>query len=221
MGKNKKTHKNKKDQKASTVEIVCILDRSGSMMHLAPEVIGSYNEFIQKQSKEEGKAKVTLVLFDNDYEVVYSRIKLKNVPALTPDVYFARGLTSMYDAIGKTLTSEDFKDKKDVMVLIQTDGYENSSHEYNKVSIKALIEEKEKLGWDFIFLGANIDTVQAGASMGVVASKTASFNATPEGVRGAYTTMSSVTTNYRKTKLDEFNAKAFVDNQKDKGKKDD
>lgn len=184
--------------KSEAVEILCILDRSGSMGFLAEEVINSFNQFIEDQKKEEGKARVTLVLFDNNYEKVYESVKLKKVPELTSKTYFARGLTSLYDAIGKTITDCD---AKDAMVLIQTDGFENSSQEFNQTSVKKLIKEKEALGWDFIFLGANIDTVAVGTGFGMAASKSVSYANSTDGVKGAFMNMSAVTSDYRKTKL--------------------
>lgn len=182
----------------SKVQIICILDRSGSMGFLAPEVINSYNTFIQDQQKEKGKAAVTLVLFDDKYEVIYEGLSLKKVPELTSEVYFARGMTAMYDAIGKTISSND---AKDAMVLINTDGYENGSQEYTKDSIKKLITEKEALGWDFIFLGANIDAASEGASFGMAANKSVQFEASFDGIKDAYTVMSNATSSYRASKL--------------------
>ncbi len=202
-----------KKNKEPVVDIICILDRSGSMMGLQDEVINSFNEFIQDQRKEAGKARVTLVLFDDKYEVVYEGMKLKKVPELTSETYFARGMTSLYDAIGKTLTNVDVKD---AMVLIQTDGHENSSQEFNQSRIKSLIKEKEDLGWDFIFLGANIDAASVGSSFGLHASKTSQFDASDAGIKTAYATMNATASVYRKSKLDDFQEK-----NKGKGEIDD
>ncbi len=193
-----------KKNKAPVIDIICILDRSGSMMSLQDEVVNSFNEFISDQRKEKGKARVTLVLFDDKYEVVYDRIKLKDVPELTREVYFARGMTSLLDAVGKTIKASD---AKDAMVLIQTDGHENSSREFKKADIKALIKEKEDQGWDFLFLGANIDTVSVGSGIGIAASKTASFAANDAGVKNAYASMSKMSSEYRSMKLQDFEDK--------------
>ncbi len=190
-----------KKNKAPVIDIICILDRSGSMMSLQDEVVNSFNEFISDQRKEKGKARVTLVLFDDKYEVVYERIKLKDVPELTREVYFARGMTSLLDAVGKTIKASD---AKDAMVLIQTDGHENSSREFKKADIKALIKEKEDQGWDFLFLGANIDTVSVGSGIGIAATKTASFAANDAGVKNAYASMSKMSSEYRSMKLKDF-----------------
>jgi hypothetical protein len=181
------------------VQIICILDRSGSMGPLASDVIGSYNTFIEQQQKEPGEAEVTLVLFDTQYEVVYDKMDLKNVPELTSKEYFARGNTSLLDAIGRAVSTCD---SKDAMVLIQTDGEENSSCEYTKDMIKKLIDDKENLGWDFIFLGANIDAISAGGSFGMKCGKSFQYDATGSGVTQAFSAMSNATTSYRSSKSD-------------------
>ncbi len=186
------------------VHIICILDRSGSMGNLAEEVIGSFNEFLADQRKEKGRAKLTLVLFDDKYEVVYDKIKLKDVPDLTSKEYFTRGMTSMYDAVGKTLTSID---DPDAIVLIQTDGYENSSQEYNQHQVKTLIDSKEALGWKFLFLGADIDTVSVGSGIGLAAGSTESFDKSSVGIKSAYMAMNSHSVSYRAQKADEFSLK--------------
>ena len=190
-----------KKKKQNAVHIVCILDRSGSMSSLQTEVINSFNNFLKEQQDEKGKAYLTLVLFDDKYEVVHDRVNIKDVPQLNEKVYFARGMTGLYDAIGKGVNS--IKDK-DVMVLIQTDGYENSSQEYTQKSIKDLISKKEDKGWDFIFLGANIDTMAEGSKMGIAASKSVSFQANSAGVEMAYMTMDASTKSYRSAKLAEW-----------------
>ena len=109
-------------------------------------------------------------------------------------------MTGLFDAIGNAVTSST---SKDVMVLIQTDGHENASQEYNKDSVKKLISEKEDLGWDFIFLGANIDAADTGSSFGIAASKSVQYEATTNGVKEAFTSMSTVTSEYRASKLSE------------------
>jgi len=182
----------------NNVEIIVILDRSGSMHGIQSDVIGGYNSFIQEQLKEKGKASVSLVLFDDKYEVVYRDRDIKEVPELTSDTYFARGSTSMFDAIGKAISEST---SENAMVLIQTDGYENTSTEWNKDSVKSLIEKKEKQGWDFIFLGADIDTAEVGGSFGMVASKSVSYDKSSFGVEAAFTSMTNSTTSYRNSKL--------------------
>jgi len=188
----------------NAVHIICVLDRSGSMASLSDEVINSFNHFLKEQQSEKGKAYLTLVLFDDRYEVVYDRVNLKNVKPIDSSIYYARGMTGLYDAIGKAINSNT---DKDAMVLIQTDGHENSSHEYNQDSIKKLIKKKEDIGWDFIFLGANIDTKTEGFKMGITASKSVSFEASANGVEQAYFSMDTATKLYRSAKLNEWETK--------------
>ena len=189
----------KKKQKA--VHIICILDRSGSMRPLAEEVINSFNGFLEEQKEEKGQAYLTLVLFDNKYDVVYDRVAIKDVEPIDKSIYFARGMTGLYDAIGMAINSCT---DNDAMVLIQTDGDENCSQEYDHKEIKKLISEKEKIGWDFIFLGANIDTMAEGHKMGIDSSKSVSFEATNNGVAMAYASMDFATKSYRSAKLAEW-----------------
>jgi len=150
-------------------EIICILDRSGSMNQMANEVINSFNHFINIQKElpiTNGEDKLTLVLFDDKYEVVHNRIPLSRTPALTSSVYFTRGMTALNDAIGKSINSVD-PTKRNVIVLIQTDGEENSSKEYKSDQIKRLIKEKENLGWEFNFVGAGLDAFKQGETFGL------------------------------------------------------
>lgn len=147
-----------------TVEIVCVLDRSGSMAGLEKDVIGGFNSFIEEQRKVKGKARVTLAIFDTQYTLVYDRIKLKNVPELTSEVYWPRGGTALNDAIGTTIAN--LKKGSKGIFLIQTDGEENASQEYTNDSIKRLVSKKEKKGWNFIYLGADIDAFGEGMSRG-------------------------------------------------------
>ena len=190
----------KKKNKNNSVHIICILDRSGSMASLQNEVINSFNNFLETQKSEKGKAYLSLVLFDDQYEVIYDKVNIKKVCPIDNTIYYARGMTSLYDAIGKTISSIC---DKNVMVLIQTDGNENSSQEYSQNAIKNIITSKEQLGWDFTFLGANIDTVKEGSKMGLSASKSISFAPTSRGVEMAYNTMSNSTSMYRSLKEDE------------------
>ena len=194
-------------EEVNAVHIVCILDRSGSMGHLAPEVIGSFNNFVNEQKAEEGKAYLTLVLFDDQYDVVYDRIDIQEVPELTSKLYYARGMTAMNDAIGKAINACT---DKDVMVLIQTDGMENMSREYKNADIKKLVSEKEALGWDFTFLGANIDTMAEGNSRGFAASKSFSFDASVQGVQTAYNSMDASTKAYRSMKSAEWDGSTLA-----------
>lgn len=183
-----------KKKKSIPTHIMCILDRSGSMSHLATDVIGSFNTFLNEQKSLDGEAFMTLVLFDNEYEVVYDKINLKDVKEIDSKIYFTRGMTALYDAVGKTIASNT--DEK-AIVLIQTDGAENSSKEYTKDSVKKLVEEKEKAGWKFIFVGANIDAASESAAIGIAKNCSVQFEANSAGLRSAYCSMSFATSDYR------------------------
>lgn len=168
------------------LHIVSILDRSGSMGGSESEVIGAYNGFIKEQrkiaKKKNIKSKATLVLFDNQYEEVYSKVKLKDVPELTSEKYFVRGMTALYDAIGKTIASFEGKDK--VIFFIETDGFENASKEFNASTLKSLVEKKKKDGWDFNFVGADLDaatTSSIASTFGISANKTMAFAKSKQG----------------------------------------
>lgn len=177
--------------------IICMLDRSGSMQSLQNEVINSFNNFIEKQKKS-GKAFLTLVLFDDEYSLILDKVKLETVKPIDESIYFARGMTALYDAIGKTLNRYPAEEK--ALVLIQTDGAENSSQEFKKADIKRIIEEKEKNNWEFVFLGANIDASSEGLSIGLSSDKTVQFAASANGIRDAYASMNA-TSNLYKNKI--------------------
>ena len=162
-----------------TTHIISILDRSGSMAGSEAEVIGAYNAFIKEQQKlakkENVTLKATLVLFDHLVETVYEKTPVEDVKELNNDTYNVRGTTALYDAVGQTINA--FKDKKRVIFFIETDGWENSSKDYSSNSIKALVKQKTDSGWDFNFVGADLDSATShslGSSMGI--SKSSAFN---------------------------------------------
>lgn len=167
-------------------EIVYILDRSGSMSGLEKDTIGGYNSFLEKQKNEEGNAVVTTVLFDDMYEMVHDRVDIKKVQPLTNKEYYARGMTALNDAIGRTITYVESRHKNALeselpaktIVVITTDGYENASKEYSIQQIKAMVEaQKEKFGWEFLFLGANIDAISAAKNIGIQSDRAVSYEA--------------------------------------------
>lgn len=178
----------------NSTELVVILDRSGSMQRLAEDTIGGFNSLIENQRKLEGKCTVTTVLFDNKVEILYQGKNIKEVPTLTSKEYFARGSTALLDAIGITINETNsrissMKEEKPnkVLVAITTDGLENSSNEYSYSSIKSLIEEKKKkLGWDFIFLGANIDAIGEANKFGIERDMAMNIKATKVGQKYAF-----------------------------------
>lgn len=188
--------------KKKATEIVFILDRSGSMSHLADDTIGGFNSFVKEQQKlDEGDAFLTLVLFDDQYDIIYESKDIDEVPVLDNKTYYARGMTALNDAIGRTIASFKPKTKSSkVVFVVTTDGYENASTEYKNKQIKELIEEKKlkKNGaWEFLFLGANIDSFSVGDSYGVSAVHTSNFTATAKGMSTMYLGISRGISDYR------------------------
>jgi uncharacterized protein YegL len=170
-------------------EIVFILDRSGSMGGLENDTIGGFNGFVRKQS-EAGQTSLTTVLFDNGYEILHNGIDAKNA-VLTNAEYFVRGTTALLDAVGKTIndvgkrlneTHEDLRPGK-VVFVITTDGLENASNEFSYDDVKRMItHQTEKYGWEFIFMGANIDAVQEGGRLGIKTGRSFNFAPSPIGI---------------------------------------
>ena len=161
-------------------DIIFILDRSGSMSGIETDTIGGFNSFINKH-KNKKNTKVTTVLFDDQYEVLYERKPITEVKKLTPKEYYVRGCTALMDAIGKTINSLDKKIKNNkVLFVITTDGLENASHEYNKEKIRKLI--KKHSNWEFIYIGANIDSYSEATQLGIRSSNTANYSKSKRGV---------------------------------------
>lgn len=156
--------------------IIFILDRSGSMACVEDETIKSYNDFLSSQRKAKGNVFVTTVLFDDKYELLYSKKNICDVKNITKKEYYARGCTALMDAIGKTIVNVDRLIAKDerVLIVIMTDGLENASIEYNKETVKKMI--KKHKNFEFVFLGANIDSYQEGTSIGISRKGIANFS---------------------------------------------
>ena len=160
--------------KYETSELVFILDRSGSMSGLEKDTIGGFNSLIQKQRKEKGKCYVSCVLFDDVQEVIYDRVPLNEVKKMTQKQYYARGCTALLDAMGgaiRHIGNVHKYSKEEIgktLFIIITDGLENSSKRYTYVTIKQMVErQKEKYGWEFIFIGANMDVIQEANKFGI------------------------------------------------------
>jgi hypothetical protein len=183
------------------VEILALLDRSGSMTSIMHEAVGAFNSFIeaQKALDTNDKVKVTLACFDNEYEVVFDRVPLQDVPELTVPMVQPRGMTGLNDAIGKLVNGAKYP-SRDTVLLIQTDGYENASNEYTSSQIKELIEAKEAAGWDVNFIGAGIDAFSVSEGLGFKLNKSLSIEASAEGMQDFGACMAATTTMYRAAK---------------------
>lgn len=176
--------------KSGLTELVFILDRSGSMSGLESDTIGGYNAMLEKQKKEPGEAIITTVLFDDKYELLHDRINLLSVAKVTDEEYFVRGSTALLDAVGKTITkignvqkhtAEDQR-AEHVMIVIITDGMENASREFSHEKVRQMIErQKSKYGWEFIFLGANIDAISTAERFGISKDRATNYNSDSEG----------------------------------------
>ena len=192
--------------KKNLTEIVFILDRSGSMSGLEADTIGGFNSMIAKQKKEAGEALVSTVLFDNESVVIHDRLPLAKVPLMTEKEYFTRGCTALLDAIGYGVEKmvniqrhlpEDERAEK-VIFVITTDGLENASKRFGYEKIRRMIErEKEQYGWEFLFLGANMDAVKEAARFGISSDRAVRFENDAQGVAVNYHVVSETVSRMR------------------------
>lgn len=187
-------------------ELVFILDRSGSMSGLEKDTIGGFNSMLEKQRKEPGDAVVSTVLFDNEIEVIHDRVVIADVPNLTDKEYFVRGCTALLDAVGgaihhignvhKYARKEDVPEK--TLFIITTDGMENASHHYTYDKVRNMIErQKERYGWEFLFLGANIDAAAEAKRFGIDESMAANYHCDEVGTVLNYEVISEAITSVR------------------------
>ena len=187
-------------------EIVFILDRSGSMAGLEEDTIDGFNAMIRKQRGEEGQALVSTVLFDNHTEVIHDRVDIQRISPMTRKEYYVRGCTALLDAVGKSIrhianvhkyAREEDRPEKTVFV-ITTDGMENASREYSYEKVRRMIEhEKEKYGWEFLFLGANIDAAKEAARFGITEDRAANYHADSQGTAVIYEAVSEAVCSVR------------------------
>lgn len=186
--------------KNNITELVFILDRSGSMSGLEGDTIGGFNSMIEKQKKLSGKAYVSTILFDNVSEVIHDRVSLEKVEPMTENDYYVRGCTALLDAIGSAIhhigNIHKYARKEDVpehtLFVITTDGMENASRNYDLKTVRKMIEQQQKkYGWEFLFIGANIDAVQTAGSFGIPKNRAVNYNADSEGTRVVYESVSN------------------------------
>ena len=206
--------------KKNLTELVFILDRSGSMAGLEKDTIGGFNAMLRKQRAEEGEAIISTLLFDNETQVIHDRLTLENVPELTEQEYYVRGCTALLDAVGgaihhignvhKYAREEDRPEK--TLFVITTDGMENASRRYTYDKVKAMIRrQKEKYGWEFLFLGANIDAAREAARFGISEDRAANYHADHKGTAVIYEAVSETVCNFRASQPMAANWKDKID----------
>ena len=208
-------------------ELVFILDRSGSMSGLESDTIGGFNSTIEAQKENEGKVYVSTVLFDHESYVLHDRVDIEQIEPMTRKDYQVRGSTALLDAIGgaihhignvhKYARAEDVPEK--TIFVITTDGYENASRFYSSADIKAKIKRQtERYGWEFLFLGANIDAVETADNLGIRRDRATNYRYDKQGVGESYTVMSCAIKNVRNCEPD-FDLADMMANEEKKRKK--
>lgn len=189
----------KNNTKNNLTELVFILDRSGSMSGLEADTIGGFNSMMERQKKEGGETLVSTVLFDDASEVIYDRVPLECVPKMTEKEYYVRGCTALLDAVGgaihhignvhKYARKEDRPQK--TLFVITTDGMENASRNYSYEKVKKMVErQQEKYGWEFLFIGANIDSISVGGRFGIRPERTVNYVHDAKGTETLYASVS-------------------------------
>ena len=194
--------------KNKTTELVFILDKSGSMAGLEKDTIGGFNALLDKQRKLPGEVRVTTVLFNQEYELLHDRVSLQGISPMTDSDYEVGGMTALLDAVGSTIQKISNVQKgtlrqhqaDQVMFVITTDGLENSSCEYTHKKIHEMIAAKKTVGWEFIFLGANIDAVATAKKFGVDEEFAVDYHADAEGTELNYQVLSEAVSSFRSGK---------------------
>ena len=177
----------KNKTKNNEMDVIFLLDRSGSMGGIEKDTIGGYNSYIDSQRGK--NVKVTTVLFDDKYEVLHNRVDVDNIKKLTNKEYYVRGCTALLDAIGKTIREMEDKNPNKVIFIITTDGYENASTKYNKSQIKELISVHKD--WKFMYIGADIDSYSEGRSLGIKDEFIANYKKTDRGISKLYNALTT------------------------------
>lgn len=206
--------------KKGLTEIVFILDRSGSMSGLEKDTIGGYNSLIRKQKDEEGEVLISTVLFDNQIKVLHDRVSLDLIQPMTENEYYVGGCTALLDAVGgaihhignvhKYAREEDVPEK--TLFIITTDGMENASKRCTYDKVKQMIErQKAKYGWEFLFLGANIDAIEVAGRFGIQADRAVNYNCDSEGTAVNYKALSKAVSRVRHCSVTEMNVALSAD----------
>lgn len=186
--------------KKGLTELVFILDRSGSMFDLASDTIGGFNSMLYKQKKSEHDVLVSTVLFNHEVKVIHDRVKLQYIPKMTSKDYEPEGCTALLDTIGgsikhirnvhRYIREEDVPEH--TLFVIITDGLENASHKYDSSTVKKMVKEQQDKGWEFLFLGANIDAVETARGFGIDGSRAVNFHNDSKGIYENFRAMSAV-----------------------------
>lgn len=194
-------------KKTKRTELVFILDRSGSMSGLEADTIGGYNSMLKRQKEQEGEVTVTTVLFDDRIELLHDRIPLDDLEPITEREYYVRGCTALLDALGETIrkienvqchTKEDKRADK-VLFVITTDGMENASRRYRYEDVRKLVEQRKENGWEFLFLGANIDAIATAGRFGIGADRAVDYHADSQGTLLNFRVVSDVISRMRRS----------------------
>lgn len=211
--------------KKGLTELVFILDRSGSMHGLEGDTIGGFNALIAKQKEENGEAYVSTVLFNNESTVIHDRVNIKKITPMTREQYNVHGCTALIDAIGKAIhhigNVHKYAREEDrpehTLFVITTDGMENASHHYTSEQVKHKIErQKEKYGWEFIFLGANIDAVETARHFGIDKDRAANYCSDHQGTQLNYDVINDAVTHLRKNSYISNNWKVRIEDDMDR-----
>jgi hypothetical protein len=193
--------------KKNYCDITVVLDRSGSMECLKHEVVGAFNTFVDEQKKVEGEATFSLIQFDDHYEVNYEAIDIHSVMPLDEKTYVPRGMTALYDAVGKAIIStgkrfnsmDESERPEKIIFLIQTDGEENASQKHTLKKVKSMIEEQqEKYSWEFVFLGSNIDAVGVATDIGIRQDRAMKYASNAQGTSHAFMSVSNNLSSFRR-----------------------
>ena len=214
--------------KKGLTELVFILDRSGSMGGLESDTIGGYNSLIEKQKQEPGLATVTTVLFDDQYELLHDRAPLTGIAGMTDKQYFVRGSTALLDAIGRTVTKIENAHKnvigselpENTLIVITTDGMENASREYTYDRVKQLVERQKEKGWEFLFLGANMDAIGTARRFGIDADRAATYSSDSAGTRVNYEAINDAVKCVRSCAPMNASWKASIDRDQERRKRE-
>ena len=175
------------------MDLIFVLDKSGSMWDIEEDTIGGFNSFIEKERANNKNTRVTLVLFDDEYKILYTRKPIDEVKQLTNREYSTGGCTALLDAVGRTIVSLDGEVCKKVMFVITTDGLENASKEFTRDQVKKLINEKP---WEFLFIGADIDSYSEARNLGIPRYRAAKFHKSSAGLGALFNDVSRFKRSY-------------------------